>query len=386
MRSRSAQPGFAMLMVLILVSAGFILSLAYLSVASVQVQVSQNYQSLSRARYIAESGLEHAVYILRFSPEDLEGSSASPLGPFYVDASSDSYTIMAQEDAETPGLYTLTSNASVGSTMWTSSMTVLRTDGAKISMDYGVLAGGALTQLPTSLTVNGNVHVNGQLSNSAFINGDASATDGLSDPLNRISGSTSGDAEEVSVPDISINDYLQYTIAGKDYKAVQYTGSTILQNNPLANGGAVTPDNIGGVVYLKPSSGDTVILKNKLNFTGTLVIDGNIQLQGNDITLTAVDGFPAIVATGSIQVTNSSAKDVIINGTVVAKLGMVPSGPTQQSSTVINGALVSDQTGYDNSLGGTHVLNYQEDLADIYDFSVESGGSTSEVTVLTWND
>lgn len=386
MRSRSAQPGFAMLLVLILVSAGFILSLAYLSVASVQVQVSQNYQSLARARYIAESGLEHAVYILRFSPEDLEGSSASPIGPFYVDDSSDSYTISALEDSETPGRYTLTAKASVGLTRRTSSMTVCRTGGGKIVLDYGVLTGGALTRLPTSLTVNGNVHVNGQLSNSAFINGDASATDGLSDPLNRISGSTtSGDAKEVTAPDISIDDYLTYTISGEDYQAVTFTGNNFNSNNPLADGDAVTPGNIGGVVYLKPRRGDTVKLGTKLNFTGTLIIDGNVQLQGKNVTLTAVDGFPAIVATGSIKIANSG-RNVAINGTVVAKLGVVASGPTHQSSTTINGALISDQTGYDNSLGGNHVLNYQEDLADIYDFSGESGGGTSEVTVLIWND
>lgn len=365
-----------MLMVLILVSAGFILSLAYLSVASVQVQVSQNYQSLARARYIAESGLEHAVYILRFSPEDLEGSDVSPIGPFYVDDSSDSYTISALEDTETPGLYTLTSRAVVGSASRTSSITVNRSIGVHRAM----LVGGALTSLPASLTVNGDIHVNGQLSNLAFINGDAGATDGLSDPMGRISGSTSGDAEEIPVPDIRLDDYIQYTLAGKDYNAVQFTGLFFFAANPLANGGAVTPDNIAGVVYLKPESGDTVILKNGLNFTGTLVIDGNVQLQGNDITLTPVKGFPVIVATGSIQITNSSAKDVNINGTVVAKLGVVAIGPTPQSSTTINGALISDQTGYDGSLEGAHFLNYRPDLVDLYNFSA------GPVTVLTWND
>lgn len=385
MRSKRAQPGFAMVLVMILVAVGFILSVAYLSVASVQVQVSRNYQSLARARYIAESGLEHAVYILRFSPEDLEGSDVSPLGPFYVDGSSDSYTISAAEDSETPGLYTLTSKADVGPARRSSSTTVCRTDGSKTGVGYGVLTGSAFTWMPMSLTVNGDVHVNGRLYNTAFINGDASATDSLSDPLSRISGSATGDAEEVSSPDIRVNDYLQYTLAGHDYNAVQFTGRNFRSNNPLAGGGAVTPDNIGGVVYCKPSVGNTVRLHNNLNFTGTLVIIGHVQLQGQNITLTAVDGFPAIVATGVIKVTNNS-RNVTINGAVAANSGILAWGPTHQSSTTINGALISGMICYYGVLGGQHVLNYDEDLATLYDFSAEPGSVTPEVTILTWND
>ena len=374
-----------MVLVMILVAAGFILGGAYLSVASVQVQVSQNYQSLARARYIAESGLEHAVYILRFSPEDLEGSDVSPLGPFYVDGSSDSYTISAREDSETPGLYTLTARATVGPARRSSSITVCRTDGPKTGMDYGVFIGSEFTWLPMSLTVNGDVHANGQLFNTAFINGDAGATDGLSDPLARITGAVTGDAEEVSVLDIRVNDYLQYTLIGNDYEAVEFNGCDFWSNNPLANGGAVTPDNPGGVVYLNPSVDNTVKLHDNLNFTGTLVINGHVQLQEQNITLTAVDGFPAIVATGAIKVTNS-ARNVTINGVVAANLGMLAWGPTDQSSTTINGALVSDMIGYHGVLSGCHVLNYDEDLAALYDFSAEPGSITPEVIVLTWED
>ncbi len=385
MRNSYVQPGFAMLLVLIIVAAGFILSVAYLSVASVQVQVSRNYQSLARARYIAESGLEHALYILRFSPEDLEDSDVSPLGPFYVDGSSDSYTIIAQEDSETPGLYRLTTKAVTAYAKRTSSVTVYRTDGSKTSLDYGVLVDGEHIWLPTDLTINGDVHVNGELNNRAVINGDVSATNGLSDPLGRIDGSASGNAEQVSVPEIRYNDYLEYTIGSGDYEAVEFTKRNFVSNDPLANGGAVTPDNPGGVVYLKPSSGNTVYLRNNLNFTGTLVIDGHVQLEGRNITLTAVDGFPAIVATGAIKVTNLS-KNVTINGAVAARYGMLPWGSSRRSSTTINGAIISDLFGYHGALRGQHVLNYREDLADIYDFSAEPGSITPKVDVLTWDD
>ncbi len=381
MRNPTAQPGFAMLLVLIIVSAGFVLGMSYLSVASVQVRVSRNYQSLSRARYIAESGLEHALHVLRFSPEDFD----SPLGPFYVDGSSDSYTIGAQEDPETPGLYTLTSTATAGSVRRTSSVKVFRSDSNKVSTKYGVVVDSAWTWLPSSLTVNGDVHFNGQLFNMAVINGNASATNRITDIWNRISGSTTEDAEEISIPEIEVEDYIEYSIGSSNYEAEEFTNKNFEQNDPLADGGAITPSNVGGVVYLKPKKGDTVKLGNKLNFTGTLIIDGNVELGGRNITLTAVDGFPAIIATGAIRVTNS-AKNVTINGAVVANQGMIPWGLTSKSSTTVNGAVISDMFGYASMLRGKHVLNYDEDIAKLYDFSGGSGSSTPVVTVLIWND
>lgn len=381
MRNSNVQPGFAMLLVLIITSAGFILGMSYLSVASVQVQVSQNYQSLSRARYIAESGLEHALHTLRFTPEDFD----SPLGPFYVDGSSDSYIIGAQEDPETPGRYTLTSTATVGSVSRTSSITVFRPDRATVSLNYGMVVDTAWAWMPDSLTVNGNVHINGQLFNMAFINGNATATNGITDTWNRISGETTGDAEEISLPDIEIEDYIEYSFGSSDYEAVEFTDTDFEKDDPLDKGGAVTPNNVGGVVYLKPSSGNTVKLNNDLNFTGTLIIDGNVELSGKNITLTAVDGFPAIVATGAIRVTNS-AENVTINGAVIANQGIIPWGSTDESSTTVNGAVISDMAGYDSALEGTHVLNYDEDIAKLYDFSDEPGSVTPVVTVLIWND
>ncbi|MHC4715673.1 MAG: hypothetical protein ACYS5V_01770, partial [Planctomycetota bacterium] len=114
MKNATARTGFALLLVMILAATGVILGVAYLSVAALKVRVSQNYQLLARARYLAESGLEHARYVLRFTPGQLTGAAGEPLGPFYVDSSSDSYVISCTPDASVPGRYTLTTTAMVG--------------------------------------------------------------------------------------------------------------------------------------------------------------------------------------------------------------------------------------------------------------------------------
>lgn len=158
------------------------------------------------------------------------------------------------------------------------------------------------------------------------------------------------------------------------------------QSDPLANGGAVTATNIGGVVHLKPQSGSTVTLNENLNFTGTLVIEGNLRLNGGNIVLNAVEGFPAVITTGSVIVTNQ-ARNVTINGLLVAGEGMIPGGTTTSNSSVtINGGLIAGIRGVSSGLLGNHRVTFDSDRAQTYDLSVSPDQRKPTVTVTDWND
>ncbi|RPI64112.1 MAG: hypothetical protein EHM48_01360, partial [Planctomycetaceae bacterium] len=73
-------------MVMILVVLAVILGTTYLSIASVKLASADNYVCASRAKYLAESGLEHAMYILQTDPAQFTGSNTKPLGPYYLDS------------------------------------------------------------------------------------------------------------------------------------------------------------------------------------------------------------------------------------------------------------------------------------------------------------
>ena len=379
----SVRPGFAMLLVLILVATGVILGMSYLSVASLRVNMSGNLQSMARARYLAESGLEHAKYTLRLDPDALD--SGAELGPFYADDSGDGYTFSAAPLAGEPGVYVLSGGAVVGDVRRISAMKVYRIAGSEIQVNRGMLVGGGAVWLPWRLTLTGDVHVNGFLFNNALIDGNASATSGLTDVWGRISGTTDGEAEAVEMPEITLAQYKNYRIDGTKYKATKFKKQDLNHNDPLADGGAIKSDNPGGVVHLKPKQGQMVRLNHDLDFTGTLIIEGDIQLAGANIRLSSVEGFPTIVASGRVLLT-SAARNVEINGLVVAGQGILRDGRTTGSSTTINGALVSDSVGYGPLLEGTHRLNYRKDLATIHDFSVPWKQRTPQVSVLVWND
>ena len=380
--SDSPARGFALLLVMILVVSGVVLGFAYLSSASLKVTIANNYCQMSRARYLAESGLEHALFTLRFDPDAIENKL---LGPYYADDSSDYYYVYAQKAPESDGLYRLTAIAIVGGVQRSSSMTIYRSPGEQIQVEQGIFVASGAIWLPWGLTLNGDVHVNGALYNMALVNGDATTTGSLSDPWERIDGSTDDDADPVDAPDIQLSDYFSYSVSGENSTATQFENADMTASTELANGGAITETNQAGVVRLDPNVGDTLTLHDNLNFTGTIIVQGDLVLDGSNIELTATDGFPAIIVTGTIYVTDR-AQNVTINGLVVANQGIDSDGWTPNASTTINGAVVSTTVGYNSALSGNHTLNYDADRAAIYNINSEPEDRIPEVTMREWND
>ncbi len=378
MRRRNRQTGFALILVLMALVMASILGLSYVSTASIKLAGSSNLSRASRAKYLAESGLQHALYMLKVNKDAMAASSAnSQLGPYYIDNSSDSYRFYAIVDPADPTIYYLFAEATSGGVKQTASMKVRRLDARKTVTTHSMLVGGNVAWLPSTLVVNGDFHINGHLLNWAAINGDASASGIVWDPNRKIKGTSTQYADPKEMPGITWSQYVSYKLDGVTYSAEQYKNTEIKKGGSITSGKAVTASNPGGVIYLKPKSGSTVTIQKDVEFTGTLIIDGNLVLDGSNIHLEAVEGYPAIVASGTIYVTNN-ARNVTIDGLVRSWGGLAAYGTTSGSSTEINGALISDYYGYDLNLSGSHVLNYEEDRCGLYDIT---GGSTGGASV-----
>ena len=364
-RSRAGK-GFALLMVMMLMVMAVVLGMSYLSIAAVKTQSSSNFVSCAQARYLAESGLEHAMYILQTDPDALTASSeAHPLGPYSIDGGSEQYVLYATNDS--PGHFILTAKGTTGSISQKASATAIRSGGPEINVSKAMLATSLLVKLPSTLTVNGDFHVNGKLINYARINGDVSATLGVTDTLHLIDRILNPQTQDL--PSLTNSDYKKYDLFGQTFDAATPKKMAVFEaNDPLANGGAITSDNPGGVVSLKPDHGQTTLPDN-FKFQGTLVTSGDLVLDGANIELTAVDGFPAIVCSGNIVITPRTR--VTINGVVLVRGwgGIVAdSGGAAGAETTINGGIAGQTFGYDYYLGGkSHVLNYDADRCALYD-------------------
>ena len=112
MTRRDRQRGFALLLVLMLVLIAGTLGASYLASSSVKLAGSVNMANATRAKYLAESGLEHAMYLLRRNPGVLVNSVTVPLGPYQIDGSDNTYILWVVADVE-PGRYILWAQGTV---------------------------------------------------------------------------------------------------------------------------------------------------------------------------------------------------------------------------------------------------------------------------------
>ncbi len=385
MRGRS---GFALVLVLFLIVAATILGVSYVTASTVKVVSSKNFVEAGRAEYLAESGLQHALYVLAANPTALSGSSSRPLGPYRVDGSDDSYNFSALADAQTPGKYYLIAQGQAGGITRSAQYAVYYWAGNRTEMAQGLVISGTGVSLPTSAVIQGDVYNNGaSMVNFARITGDVDSVGSVYDPLRRIEGQATTGVDPISMPDIQVDYYKSYDLGTISCTATQWNGTVFRSNDPLNRGGAITQSNYGGVVWLKPPHGQSQVeLTNNIRFEGTFIIEGDLVLAGNNINITAQKGFPAIVATGNVIV-NRNAK-VTINGVVVAVGGIVPDNRRASNSrTTINGGLISQWNGYASNLRGEHLLNYESERCLLHDFSGGSSESGLNATLeILWYD
>ncbi len=96
------------MLVLTVVVAASIMGMSYLSITSVKLASSTNMVRAAEARYLAESGVQHAMWMLRWdSSALLAANSAHPLGPFQLDSDGGQY-VMYAEPTGTDLEYTVT--------------------------------------------------------------------------------------------------------------------------------------------------------------------------------------------------------------------------------------------------------------------------------------
>lgn len=101
-----------MMLVLIAVAVAVVMGTSYISSAAIKAAGSRNLLKSSRARYLAESGIQHALYLLWTDPSSLANTSlTSPLGPYAADNTSARYSLWETPDAYEVGLHYVTARA-----------------------------------------------------------------------------------------------------------------------------------------------------------------------------------------------------------------------------------------------------------------------------------
>jgi hypothetical protein len=372
--------GFALLMVMLVLVTGVVLGISYLSSTGVRASSSRNAVAAMQAQYLAESGLEHAMFVVAAQPGVLDAATRSPQGPFFIDEAGGSYTFFCVPDPDAPGRYTVTAEASSGGIKRRSSMVVFRPPSTQHTVLHGVQASEGMSTLPLGVEVEGDVYVQGFVANWARVRGTIFASGSIFDWFNLADETHPNLQNPPAAPVILPEHYRQYVLDDTIYNAVVDQSKTIRRDDDLVkNRTQVSVGNIGGVIYLTPSNGRCE-LKDDVEFEGTVVVQGDLVLDGEDIHLKAVPGFPAVVVSGSIVVTRNT--DAVIDGLVVAGEGVASwGGRTSGAKTRINGGLLT-RYGFLSGMRGSHKIVHMPESCEVWDLGGTGGNGASKVSVL----
>lgn len=122
--SENARSAFALIMVLLVIAAASVLGMCSLWASSVRLDGSHNFILAGRARMLAESGIQHGLYLFQAQCLTLEAArSNNPLGPFSIDSTDDTYKFYLAGPPSN-SIYTLVAEGACGGLVARSSVAV----------------------------------------------------------------------------------------------------------------------------------------------------------------------------------------------------------------------------------------------------------------------
>jgi cytoskeletal protein CcmA (bactofilin family) len=293
--SKNSRDGAALLIVLFVVMAVTVLSLGFLARSSIQMAAGQNMAVRMQMDFLAQSALTHAKTLI-MNPQDVttgidgywQGGSALQIaaGDDYYDIaitrSAAGATNRCTYDIQCQGY-----RMPAGEKIAQSNLTVQ----LRLDPYIAYWAGGAAT-IPANVTINGDIYCSGNVTNNGTINGDVFT-----------SGALTGSAAGQSYPLAQANvDWpaINTAIFSPNYyiNTTAYIPENLNNPNCADTSFVPTAGNPSGIVY---RGGDLTLGQNVV-IDGTLVVNGDLTVQGPGNIITADKNFPALVVNGDIVI------------------------------------------------------------------------------------
>jgi Tfp pilus assembly protein PilX len=376
MNGRRKQPrGIALILVVGVVALASVLGWVMLSSATLQTRAAANHGRLSSADYLAESGLNIALYYLQY-PEKAPGYSTNFSGLGYwggtggdISLSSSvpgTVSVSVTQDPDDKWSYEITCTAKSGTNVDTM---LTRTTGARVYVrnEYQVKHAGAFNGNTTVMpymnfvgdvwsaktfglrlgsptpTVSGVVYCKTLNSGVGWVT-----------PSNGVAAIPSADNPAPSIGTNGLNKYPTYVIDdvtySRDLLNVSSLASTTI--DPTAS-------NPAGVYYRDGSSGGDLQINDNVTINGTLIVEGNVQIRGANVVINAQNNFPGLVVTGNLEIFQSN-KNLTVNGLCYIGGTLRSNGITPPLASIskfnVNGALLMGTTGSGSTMSGYNVL------------------------------
>jgi hypothetical protein len=370
--------GIALMLVMAVVAMATILGLAMLSSTTIQATVTVNSAQSCDADYLAESGLQAAMYYLQY-PQDMPNNWGTTSG-YVIKASNErvgaaslgTFDVQVVKNA-TRDVYdiTTTGKPAHGSATKTSTARV-KVDRKKIT--GGAYFGGAIT-IPARTTITGPVQ--------------------SASTVNNLSGTALTSVQTGSPTPLPRTSYITPTVSTVNFYGADGTGAYT-----TPDGAAGTPQQLLAAPTSTPSvasnnpgkifyyNGDLTIAS-PVTIVGTLIVkNGSLTIKAANVQIQPAAGYPAIVVERDLSMYRLSvsltANGVVWVGRNIVWTSLV--GANTGSSLTINGALLMPAGSVINApgTGGATNVTYTAANADVPDLA-KSMQPGQTVKILNWN-
>jgi hypothetical protein len=335
----AARRGMALMLVVAVIALASVLGLVMLSSATLANRSSANQGRLLSGEYLAQSGINLALYYLQYPDRaplyqiNSDGYWAGTAGEQAIASSVDgTVNVTVTRDSSNPWVYEVVSTGTSGTQAETQ---ITRTTGARVLVRSGwdVDYAGAFnyaTQINPGFTLNGDAYTSGNLSikGAAGVLPAGSVTGygwcGSYTPKFGTSWLEPGKKfQQLANP--SAGSPLPSAIfnykTGYKWGAGSYDADIIPSTTTSWSAGTVpaaSASNPAHVFYFHDSAlsnGGTFQLNDNVVFDGTLVIDGDLNVRGAGIVITRVNSnYPALIVTGKMDIAHKQ-KNITVNGT-----------------------------------------------------------------------
>lgn len=346
--------GMALLLVVAVLAIATALGYVMLSSATLQNRAAGNQVRLATADYLAESGINLAMYYLQYPDRaptlNAQGYWAGTGGDLAIASSIDgTVNVTVTQDASDIWSYEVVSTAKAGTNSETK---ITRTTGARLYLRNSY-------SITKAAVFNGNISVPGYWS----VQGDVWTSKRLAIPTGSVTGSITGSgycATKLtgtgytqpiggwkSLPNADwpspsgTNDLNLYTTYS--WNDASFSADTISAGSLGSVTKVPTATNPAGVLYKDATSGGAMVLNADTVIYGTLVVKGDLQIKGANVVIYPQAGFPALIVTGTLEIFQPkyslTANGVVFVGTTVKSNGSRQAVAADNSTFTVNGAL-----------------------------------------------
>ena len=352
------QKGMALLATLIFTFVLVSLGAALLTMTNNDSKLSTLQRESTRAFYLAETGIEKALWYINFSPDNAEGLDwrTTEADPYIGGSSDESFgVVVTTDETDVDGEATKISFISTGRVdkggEYNKGTRKIEVKLIKGIAQNNFLAYNYAIFTDEDMTINGNIYVNGDIHSNGDIDVNGTSFD-------LVNGTASAEGTVYDFPDgLSSADHQDVPVIDFEYYKNIATGVS-------------DPDGIGGHYY---GDGNNLIIDSDRTLNEIHFVDGNIIIKPPLDLLTIEDG--ALFATGTISTQGGCDIEIVHNVGYDNPLAIIADGDITMGGNVHGEGVI--QTNGAFTLNGT--INIQEGAVVAEDGVFNGGGGTMNI-------